>query len=406
MVSLRWFASILVFALLGSLVPLVPASAQVTVSSSSAVHQKRVCNQPGKNAASCYMRVRTNAQNYATAGVLPAGYGPAQLHAAYGTPTTAADPPTVAVVTAYDHPRIKSDLDVYNATFGLPAFPSCTSTVTTGCFFKVNQRGTTTGFPRTHAGWALETALDVETLHQTCQNCKLILVEATTSSYTNLMTAVDTAVRLGATIVSGSWGSTEFASQTKYDARFNKPGVAFVFAAGDSGYGVSYPASSPYVTAVGGTTLRLNADGTRASETVWANTGSGCSRYEPKPAWQTDTLCSNRTTTDVAALGDPATGAAIYSSVRYGGVKGWFKVGGTSLAAPLIAGIYALNGKVPADAVGGSLPYAQGNASNLYDITTGSNGSYASAYLCTGLLGYDGPTGLGVPSGITAFGRP
>lgn len=370
----------------------------------AAVYHQRVCDVPAAGAAACQARVRTDAGNKPLTTVLPNGLGPAQLHAAYQTPTTAAGPaPTIAVITAYDDARIKADLDTYNATFGLPAFANCSATVTTGCFQKVSQRGDQWVPFWSNAGWSLETALDVETAHQTCQNCKLLLVEADSPSYLNLLTAVDTAVRLGATVVSGSWGGAEFATETNYDSHFNKPGVLFSFSAGDSGYGVSYPASSRYVTAIGGTSLHLNADNTWAGETAWSGTGSGCSLYEAKPAWQHDAGCAHRTTADVAAVADPATGLAVYSSANYAGTRGWFVVGGTSVGAPLVAGLYALAGAVPAGATGAQLPYTRATTANLHDITAGANGACAPAYLCTATTGYDGPTGLGTPAGLSAF---
>src|SRR5262249_50104493 len=135
-------------------------------------------------------------------------------------------------------------------------------------------------YPAADSGWALEIALDVETAHQMCQNCKIVLVEATTNSLSNLGAAVNEAVALGATVISNSWGSSEFSSEGLADSLwFNHPGVMITASAGDSGYGVEYPAASQYVTAVGGTTLNLNLDRTYASETVWAGTGSGCSLY-------------------------------------------------------------------------------------------------------------------------------
>jgi subtilase family serine protease len=204
---------------------------------------------------------------------------------------------------------------------------------------------------------------------------------------------------MGAKVVSNSYGSSEFSSETQFDSHFNKNGIAFTFSSGDSGYGTSYPAASQYVTAVGGTTLNMIGN-SYISETVWSGSGSGCSLYEPKPIWQTDTGCTKRTIADVSAVADPSTGAAIYSSVSYLGNRGWFQVGGTSLSAPIIAGIYALGG-VPAGSKANSLPYAQVNL--LRDITSGNNGNCNSSYLCTGVVGYDGPTGLGSPNGASAF---
>ena len=129
-----------------------------------------------------------------------------------------------------------------------------------------------------------------------------------------------------------------------YDGHFNRPGVPITVSSGDAGYGPEFPAASRYVTAVGGTTLTLGSDNSRLSETAWSGAGSGCSSYEAKPAWQTDSSCARRTIADVSADADPSTGASVYDSQGYQGRVGWFKVGGTSLSAPLIAGVYALAG--------------------------------------------------------------
>lgn len=367
------------------------------------LYHQRVCAVPSATAsAQCNINVRTDAKNTPQATTLPAGFGPTQLHAAYNLPATASGAQTIAVVAAYDDPQVASDLNTYDQTYGLPVFPACSSTVTTACFQKVDQQGGT-NYPFANSGWALEMSLDTQTAHQTCQNCKLILVEASSNSYADLMTAVDTAVRMGANEVSNSWDSAEFRGETTYDSHFNHPGVAFTFSAGDGGYGTGYPASSPYVTAVGGTSLKLNSSGVWASETAWTGTGSGCSALESKPTWQKDTLCVRRTMNDIAADADPNTGAAVYDSVPYQRRAGWFVVGGTSLGAPLVAAVYALGGGIPASAVGASGLYAQKTTTNLHDITTGSDGFCRGSLLCTAGTGYDGPTGLGTPIGLTDF---
>jgi subtilase family serine protease len=154
------------------------------------------------------------------------------------------------------------------------------------------------------------------------------------------------------------------------------------------------------VTAVGGTTLTLKGDNTRLSETAWSGTGSGCSSYEAKPAWQADPGCARRAVADVSADADPNTGASVYDSQGYSGRRGWFQVGGTSLAAPLIAAVYALAGNA-ASTTYGSFPYS--HTGSLYDVNSGTNGSCSGSYVCTAGLGYDGPTGLGTPNGTGAF---
>jgi subtilase family serine protease len=182
---------------------------------------------------------------------------------------------------------------------------------------------------------------------------------------------------------------------------FNHPGVAITVSSGDNGYGVEFPAASQYVTAVGGTTLRVDALSARGySETVWSGAGSGCSAYISKPSWQTDTDCARRTVADVSAVADPNTGVAVYDTFRLQRGGGWLVFGGTSVSAPIIGGVYALAGNASAITYG-SFPYS--NTSSLFDITSGSNGSCGGSYLCTGTGGFDGPTGNGTPNGTGAF---
>ncbi len=361
-----------------------------------------VCGNDLPDGAHCNARVVIDSQGNPRAAVAPSGYGPAQFHSAYGLPTTATGSPIIAIVDAYDDPYIASDLATYSNTFGIPALPACKGPIAssaTPCFQKVDQNGGTR-YPFSNSGWALEIALDTEVAHAICQNCRLLLVEAKSSSYANLMAAVDRARLLGAKYISNSYGSGEFSGETAYDSHFNYPGIVFTFSAGDSGYGAEYPASSPYVTAVGGTTLALNTDNSYAGEIAWNGTGSGCSAYEAKPGWQTDPGCTNRTVADVSADADPSTGAAVYDSVRYAGMKGWFQVGGTSLSAPLVAATYALAQDVPSTQYANAVPYAA--TAGLNDVASGSNGS-CGTYLCNAQLGYDGPTGLGSPAGLAAF---
>jgi len=361
----------------------------------AAADHRPVCPGPAAfGTGRCHARVVTDSRGVPNAAAAPSGYGPVQFRTAYGLTSSGSSSITVAIVDAYDDPNVESDLGVYSTQFGLPA---CTTA--NGCFKKVNQTGGTS-YPRKDAGWSLEIALDVETIHAICPNCKLLLVEATSNSFANLIAAEDYAAA-HANIVSNSWGGSEFSSETTsaYDGHFNHAGIPITFSSGDGGYGVEYPAASHYVSAVGGTTLTLNANNTRKTETVWAGAGSGCSAYEPKPTWQTDTGCVRRTVADVSADADPNTGAAVYDSVRYQGRSGWFQVGGTSLASPLIAAVYALAGN-GANTIDGSYPYSH---NGLFDVTSGSNGSCGGSYLCTGKVGYDGPTGLGTPIGTTAF---
>jgi subtilase family serine protease len=352
-------------------------------------------------AAACDALVVTDASGVPLASPTPRAdaLSPAKLQSAYGLPSaTSGAGQTIAITIAFHDPNIENDLNVYSSTYGLPA---CTTA--NGCFSQVNQNGGS-NFKRyrTDGGWALELAMDVQVAHAICPNCKILVVEGRTNSFSDLLSAVDTAAA-NANVVNGSWGAGEFSSETSYDGHFNRPGIAFTFSSGDSGYRNEYPTSSQYVTSVGGTTLTLNANGTRASETVWSGAGSGCSAYESKPSWQSSaTQCSRRATSDVSADADPATGASVYSSVNYSGGTGWYKVGGTSLAAPLVAGVYALAGHSGpgVSTFPASFPWTSGG---LFDVVSGSNGSCSPSLWCNGGPGWDGPSGLGSPNGTAGF---
>ncbi len=360
---------------------------------------KKVCPvTPEPGAAWCKSEVVTDASGAPAASSGPAAgsYGPADLHSAYGLPATVAGAPTVAIVDAYDDPRAEADLGVYRAQYGLPA---CTTA--NGCFRKVDQNGGTR-YPAADVGWAEEISLDLDMVSATCPGCRILLVEARSANFSDLGTGVNRAVALGAKAVSNSYGGSEFSTETSADRQFfNHPGVAITASAGDSGYGAQYPASSPFVTAVGGTSLtRTTANARGWTETAWSGSGSGCSAYEAKPTWQTDPGCAKRTEADVSAVADPNTGVSVYDSYGTGTGGGWLVFGGTSAGAPLIAGVYALAGNTSAIS-NGSYPYAHRTALN--DVTSGSNGTCPQVYLCTAGPGYDGPTGLGTPKGTGAF---
>jgi len=331
----------------------------------------------------------------------PAGYGPADLQSAYNLTSASANAgsgETVAIVDAYNDPNAASDLAVYRSTFGLPP-----CTVSNGCFKQVNQNGSTSGLPKNNASWSQEISLDLDMVSAICPNCHILLVEANSPSFTNLGTAVNTAVKLGANAVSNSYGGSESSGELSYASYYSHPGVAITASAGDSGYGVEVPAAYNTVTAVGGTTL-TRASNTRGwSETVWSGTGSGCSAYVSKPSWQTDPDCSRRTVGDIAADADPNTGVAVYDSYAYQGVSGWLVFGGTSVASPIIASVYALAGNAASLNLNGASYIYSHYSGNVYDVTSGSNGSCGGTYLCTGEVGYDGPTGWGTPDGTGAF---
>ncbi|MER8029930.1 putative Ig domain-containing protein [Streptomyces bauhiniae] len=362
----------------------------------------RLCADAKPGRASCFAQRRTDIKQRlasALAAATPSGLSPANLHSAYNLPTTSGSGMTVAIVDAYNDPNAEADLATYRSQFGLSA---CTKA--SGCFKQVSQTGSTTSLPPNDKGWAGEEALDLDMVSAVCPNCNIILVEATSPTDANLGIAENEAVALGAKVVSNSWGGSEDSSQTTLDSQYFKhPGVAITVSSGDSAYGAEYPATSQYVTAVGGTALATASNIRGWSESVWKTnstegTGSGCSAYDPKPSWQTDTGCAKRMEADVSAVADPATGVAVYDT--YGG-SGWAVYGGTSASAPIVAGVYALAGTPGASDYPAKYPYS--HTGNLYDVTSGSNGSCSPSYFCTAGTGYDGPTGWGTPNGTTAF---
>ncbi|MER7183335.1 putative Ig domain-containing protein, partial [Streptomyces hyaluromycini] len=366
------------------------------------VPTKHLCatvSKPGE--VNCFAQRRTDIKQQLSAALAaaPSGLSPTNLHSAYNLPSTGGSGLTVAVVDAYNDPNAASDLATYRSTYGLSA-----CTVANGCFKQVSQTGSTTSLPTNDSGWAGEEALDIDMVSAVCPNCNIILVEASSATDSDLGTAENEAVALGAKFVSNSWGGSESSSQTSEDTSYFKhPGVAITVSAGDSDYGAEYPATSQYVTAVGGTALSTSSSTRGWTESVWKTsssegTGSGCSAYDSKPSWQTDTGCTKRMESDVSAVADPATGVAVYDT--YGG-SGWAVYGGTSASSPIIAGVYALAGTPGSSDYPAKYPYS--HTSNLYDVTSGNNGSCTTSYFCTAGTGYDGPTGWGTPNGTTAF---
>lgn len=319
-----------------------------------------------------------------------ASYSPSQIRHAYGFDQVSASGANqkIAIVDAYGNAQIQSDLNTFCNQFGL-------NTTT------VQVLGNNVG---TDTGWALETALDVEWAHAIAPNATIILSVAASSSSTDLLRAVDAAVSAGATVVSMSWGGPEFSGMGTYDSHFNRPGVTFTASSGDNGAGVEWPAASPYVLSVGGTTLYLDANGNRTSESAWSGSGGGSSSFYAEPSWQTGWQSSNRRgVPDVSLVADPNTGVLVYDSVN----GGWYVVGGTSASAPMWAGLVSLANEQRAN--GGSAllgqinstlyTLAKGNASApytinpayFYDVSQGNNGGYTAGPT------YDFVTGLGVP---------
>jgi len=342
----------------------------------------------------------------------PTGLTPTQIQSAYALTGDSTAGATVAVVDAYKDPDLAGDLATYRTQFGLPA---CTQAG--GCLTIENEHGKTTSLPAGNPAWGVEQSLDVDAVSAACPSCHIAVVEAATASLANLMIAERTAASIpGVAAISNSYVSPESSAETADDAAYDHPGIAVTASSGDRGYGVNYPAASPDVTAVGGTELARDTATARGwIESAWDGAGSGCSAYEPKPAWQTDGGCANRTVADVSADADPSTGLAVYDTFdkcgtstacdhkieegRAAGLDGWGQIGGTSLSSPLIASVYALGGAT-SSVNGANLPYA--DPGGLFDVTGGINGGCGS-YLCEGVRGYDGPTGLGTPDGTAAF---
>jgi hypothetical protein len=325
----------------------------------------------------------------------PSGVHPTDVRKAYKLPKHGKKNQTIAIVDAYDNPRVEADLAVYRTAFKLGA---CTTA--NGCFRKVDQRGGTR-YPAGDPGWGVEIALDVQAVSAACRTCKILLVEADNPGFEATGEAVNTAVRLGATVVSNSYGTDEFGGMWTYARRFyTHPGVPVLAASGDYGFtAASFPAVLRSTWAVGGTTLTKSRKG-RYSEDAWEGAGSGCSAYVGKPAVQKDRNCAKRTVSDLSAVADAERGFSVYDTFGLGADNGWIAVAGTSLSAPLVAGMIGLagNARTVADPA-----YLYTHRKGLHDVRGGSNGECGNDYLCTGVKGYDAPTGLGSPRGLTSL---
>ncbi|MFO0734306.1 MAG: S53 family peptidase [Labilithrix sp.] len=350
----------------------------------------------------CFAKIQTE-----TAGgsikrfAAPSGFGPAELADAYELDTSVDPGATIAIIDAFGYPNVEADLAAYRARYGLPP-----CTVASGCLRIVNQRGTSAPLPPPPSNdndWMTEQAIDLDLASAACPKCKLLLVQTENDHDTGLFEAQQVAARLGATVISNSWGNDETAVDlaSTYEHFFAvTPAVGIFASSGDSGYdsnghGPHYPATSAYVTAVGATTLRRSATDPRGwTEWAWGGwgghgSGSACSLSVPKPAWQGETACRRRASADISAIGDPSTGLAVYTSKQ----GGWIVTGGTSAATPFVAGVYALTGH---GKVAPSFAYDHPGA--FFDVTVGANGACRSV-LCKSGPGWDGPTGLGTPNG-------
>ena len=333
----------------------------------------------------------------------PTGYSPATIKKYLGLSGTGSGQ-TIAIVDAYNDPTISSDLSTFDSKFALPAPAS---------FKTVSETGTST-LPATDANWSLEISLDVEWAHAMAPAASILLVEANSSSLTDLDTAIDYAGKQGGVaVISNSWGTAgEVSGETTLDSHCKLTKAVCVVATGDNGYPGGYPAYNPYVVAVGGTTLNLTTGSTGAvtitSETSWSGSGGGVSVYEAQPSYQNKVTATGRAIPDVSYDADPSTGFAVYDSTPYNGSSGWWQMGGTSAGAPQWSAIIAAadqlrkaKNKAPLAAVTSTSALQTGTdiyglTSGIADITSGAaNGTCGS--ICTTKVGYDTVTGLGSP---------
>ncbi len=438
-------------ALVASVFVTSTASASTLSGVRSTVSQVRVCSTPASGYAACnsiqLLNPQANWHGQVGRGVVsnvkpssataPSGYYPGDLQSAYGLAKysgTYGAGETVAIVDAYNDPYALTDLSYYRSYFngksgsvsgtGATSIPPiCGTSEASGAsscvhFTVYNQKGSTTSLPRKNASWSEEISLDLDMVSAICPNCNIALVEANTASFSNLATAVNFAKTLAPVAISNSYGGSEFSSETSSNSTYSGTNaMAVTVSAGDSGYGVEFPAASPGVTAVGGTTLNYTiSNGTPSwNQTVWSGSGSGCSAYEPAPSWQAtgwDTACSNRTVADTASDANPNTGVAVYDTFRK---SGWLVFGGTSVASPTVSSVYALAKSYDASAgiaysASPSLLYGSTD-SQLTNVVSGSNGS-CGTYLCNAspslspplMPAYDGPTGNGTVAGLNGLG--
>lgn len=380
------------------------ASGPAKPTQGGAARMRAACPAANPGYARCFTlyRPQTSVNRAIAAGVpgrdsRPAGLSPKAIEAAYRLPVNRNSHQTVAVSIAFDTPRLSKYLAHYRSFYGLPP-----CTVATGCFRKVNQYGNASPLPPSGvgSGWDLEATLDVSMISVACPHCKIIVAEALNPSFFNLARSEDAAARLGAEVISNSYGARENGLSLQFSKAYHHPRHTIVVSTGDFGYtAANFPADLSTVTAAGGTELVPAHTKRGWSERAWFAGSSGCSGYVSKPAWQHDAHCPGRTVADVSAV---AMNIPIYNK-DYGG---WITVEGTSVSAPLLAGIYGLAGNA------GKLPlgYVYRHRKGLFDITRGDNSLFVSAkqacgddYLCVAKKGYDAPTGLGSPDGISAF---
>jgi subtilase family serine protease len=337
-------------------------------------------------------------------GTWPSGETPQSIRPIYNLPSTGGGG-IIAIVDAYDYPTAENDLNVFSSQFGLPP---CTTA--NGCFTKVYASGSQ---PRANCGWAQEASLDIEWAHAMAPNAKIVFVEAASNSLTNLFAGVDVASNWIAARgpngqVSMSWGGSEFSSEASNDSHFNPPAgasIVYLASSGDTGGAVIYPGASPNVVAAGGTTIHRDANGNFIGETGWSGSGGGPSKYEPRPGYQSiisGIVGTSRGVPDFSFDADPNSGVSVYDSTSCQGVKGWLVFGGTSVAAPSLAGVVNLAGGFAADSFaelttiyGGLSNSGVTVSSNFRDITSGTAGSFSA------INGWDFVTGIGSDQGLS-----
>jgi kumamolisin len=328
------------------------------------------------------------------------GMTPAQISSFYGVIPKGSG--TIVIVDAYDYPTALNDFNVFAAQFGLPFETSANVKSSSNKVFQVIYASGTE--PPADSSWNGEEALDIEWAHALAPDAKIVLVEAASSSYPDLFSAIQVATSvLNAKQVSMSWGSIEFSGETYYDKYFNASrGPIYFGSIGDSGGVVEYPACSPYVVASGGTSVATNSDGTWAGETGWSNGGGGNSQYEGKPSWQhgISGMGSHRGTPDLSSDADTSTGVSVYISVSYGGNVGWLVMGGTSVSTPCLAAMMNSSGATFTNTASflSSLyaDFTRTGYANFRDIVSGGHNNDAG-------VGWDFATGIGTPLNSHAF---
>jgi len=326
---------------------------------------------------------------------LASGFTPTDIQTAYNLTGLHSGGRTVAIVDAYGYPGLESDLATYRSSYGLP---ECSTA--NGCFKRMDQNGGSSS-PPTDPGWDLEQALDVDAVSAACPDCHILVVQASSSSFANLEAAVNrAAMQAGVVAISNSYGCRP-GCRIPDNPAYNHRGIAVVASSGDIGFdGGSYPAEDSKVVGVGGTSVTRDGSSRGYSESAWSGAGSGCGNNH-RPKWQTraHTTCGTKATSDVSMAADPNLGGLVVYCGSVSGCGGFTQVGGTSESSPLIGAVYALSGNTrgyPA-----KFPY-QNQGSNLYDVTSGSNGS-CGIPVCTARVGWDGPTGMGTPHGVAGF---